>query len=224
VTPADPGTKGLVAWYKLDGDAKDSAGTHHGTLNGNPQPFVAGKVGQAFRVTDDITYILVPYSADLGLNTFSVAVWVNVTDLAALRGIVGTRIKGEYTFDLKAMSTMVHGDIGTGTAWLSTAVDIAAAQGGVISTGIWHHIAYVVDDATDTARMYLDGTLAATVTFTGTPLFMKSGESLGIGSSYDGGVERMRGLIDDVRLYNRALSAAEVASLAGRPGPVFQAP
>jgi len=72
--------------------------------------------------------------------------------------------------------------------------------------------------------MYLDGALAATVTFTGTPLFMKSGESLGIGSCYDGGVERMRGLIDDVRLYNRVLSEAEVAALAGRPGPVFQAP
>ncbi len=224
ITPADPGTTGLVAYYKFDGDAKDSAGTHHGTLNGAPQPFAAGKMGQALKVTDDNTYVLVPYSADLGLNTFSVSVWVNVTDLAAIRGIVGTRIKGEYTFDLKAMSTRVHGDIGNGTAWLNSAVDIAAANGGVISTGVWHHLAYVVDDATDTARMYLDGALAATATFTGTPLFMKSGESLGIGSCYDGAVERMRGLIDDVRLYNRALSAAEAASLAGRPGPVFQAP
>jgi hypothetical protein len=34
----------------------------------------------------------------------------------------------------------------------------------------------------------------------------------------------MRGAIDDVRLYNRALSEAEAASLAGRSGPVFQAP
>ncbi len=224
ITPADPGTTGLVAYYKLDGDAKDSAGTHHGTLNGAPQPFVAGKMGQAFRVTDDNTYVLVPYTADLGMNTFTVAVWVNVTDLTAIRGIVGTRIKGENTFDLKAMSTMVHGDIGSGTAWLNTAVDITAANGGVISTGVWHHIAYVVDDATDTAKMYLDGALAATATFTGTPLFMKSGQSLGIGSCYDGAVERMRGLIDEVRLYNRALSAAEAAALAGRPGPVFQAP
>ncbi len=224
ITPADPGTTGLVAYYKLDGDAKDSAGTHHGTLSGAPQPFAAGKTGQALKVTDDNTYVLVPYSADLGMNTFTVAVWVNVTDLAALRGIVGTRIKGEYTFDLKASSTMIHGDIGSGTAWLNTAVDIAAANGGVLSTGVWHHLAYVVDDATDTAKMYLDGALAATATFTGTPLFMKSGQSLGIGTCYDGAVERMRGLIDDVRLYNRALSAAEAASLAGRPGPVFQAP
>ena len=224
VMPVDPGTKGLVAWYKLDGDAKDAVGGHDGTLSGNPQPFVAGKMGQAFRVTDDITYVLVPYSPDLGMNTFTVAAWVNVTDLSAIRGILGTRIKGNYTFDLKAMSTMIHGDIGNGTAWLNTAVDVAASKGGVISTGVWHHIAYVVDDATDTARMYLDGALAATATFTGTPLFMTAGENLGIGSCYDGAVERMRGLIDDVRLYNRALSEAEAAALAGRPGPVFKAP
>jgi hypothetical protein len=68
----------------------------------------------------------------------------------------------------------------------------------------------------------LDGALAATLTFTGTPMFMKSGEELRIGCSY--GTEYMRGAIDEVRIYNRALSEAQIASLAGRPGPVFKAP
>ena len=220
VTPADPGTKGLVAYYKLDGDAKDSAGTHHGTLAGNPQPFITGKVGQAFNVTADLTYVAVPYSADLAMSAFSVSVWAKFSDKNGNRGILGTRINGEYTFDLKADATRIHGDVGSGTAWLNTAVDIVTARGGAITTGVWHHIAYAVEPGV--TRMYLDGTLAATATYTGTPMFMKSGEEFRIGSSYS--TEYMRGAIDEVRLYNRALSAAEAAWLAGRPGPVFQTP
>ena len=61
--------------------------------------------------------------------------------------------------------------------------------------------------------MYLDGALAATGTFTGTPLFMKAGQSLGIGRDYDGAAEFMHGMIDDVRLYNKTLSDEEVAWL-----------
>jgi hypothetical protein len=79
ITPTDPGTTGLVAHYQLDGNAQDAAGGHHGTLSGAPQPFEAGKMGQALRVTDDLTYVLVPYAADLALNTFTVSVWGSIS-------------------------------------------------------------------------------------------------------------------------------------------------
>jgi len=217
--PADPGTAGLVAKYKFDGDAKDSAGTHHATLVGSPT-YVAGKVGQALNVPFDVQYAVVDYAADLAMNTFSVAAWVNVADVSYSRGVLGTRIGGEYTFDLKVEATRIHADVGSGTAWLNTSVDITAAQGGVVSLNEWHHIACVVDDAADTAAMFLDGVPAATVTFTGTPLFMKSGQSLGIGRDYDGAAEYMHGMIDEVCIYNRTLSAAEVAWMAGRRLPI----
>jgi hypothetical protein len=117
---------------------------------------------------------------------------------------------------------MIHGDLGNGTAWLNTTVDIAASRGGVLSTGVWHHLAYVIDNATQSARLYLNGTLAATATFTGTPLFMAPGTEFGIGTCYDGATERMRGLIDEVRIYDRALSDTEAAALAGRTEPFYR--
>ena len=40
-----PDPAGLVAWYELEGNANDNAGTAHGTLNGGT--FVAGRFGQA---------------------------------------------------------------------------------------------------------------------------------------------------------------------------------
>jgi hypothetical protein len=221
VTPVDPGTTGLVAWYKFDGDAKDSAGSHHGTPTGSPG-FVAGKVGQALNMTADGQYVTVAYAADLAMTSFTAAAWVNVADTSAQRAILGTRFNSDNTFDMKVEATRIHGDIGNGTAWLNTSLDITAAKGGVIGLGEWHHVAYAIDDATDTVRMYLDGALGATATFSGTPLFMKSNQELRIGNC--SGVEYMHGQIDEVRIYNRALSDAEMASLAGRPGPVYVAP
>jgi hypothetical protein len=220
VTPADPGATGLVAYYKFEGDAKDSAGSHHGKVVG--ATFAAGKVGQALKMTNNQEYVEVAYSADLAMNSFTAAVWVNVSDVDDLRAILGTRFTSDNTFDMKVEAGRIHGDIGNGSAWLNTSVDITAAQGGVIGVGEWHHIAYVIDDAADVAKVYLDGALGATVTFSGTPLFMKADQVLRIGNC--SGTEYMHGMIDEVRLYNRALSEAEVAGLAGRTGPVFIAP
>jgi hypothetical protein len=213
VAPVAPSTTGLVAHYKLDGDGKDAAGSHHGTLTNSPT-FVDGKVGQAMVVTLD-QYVNVPYAADLSLNTFTVAVWVNISDITGWRGFIGTRFNGEYTFDVKANAAMIHGDIGNGAAWLSTTVDVPA----VLSTGVWYHICYVFDDPADTAEIYVNGVLARTMVITGTPLFMSTGEDLRIGTDYS--TEPMRGMIDDVYIYNRALSAAEVAGLAGRTTPAY---
>ena len=221
VTPVDPGTAGLVAWYRFDGDAKDSAGGHHGTPVGSPG-YLAGKVGQALHMTLDQQYVAVAYADDLAMNSFTVAAWVSIADTAAARGVIGTRFNSQYTFDLKVEASRVHGDLGDGNAWLNTSLDIVAAQGGVIGTDVWRHIGYAVDDAADTVTMYLDGARASVATFTGTPLLMKPDQELRIGNCY--GTEYMHGMIDDVRLYNRALSDAAVAGLAGRTGPVYQGP
>ena len=211
IAPVAPSTAGLVAHYPLDGDGKDATGRHNGTLVNSPT-FVAGKSGQALNVTLD-QYVNVPYAPDLGLNTFSVAAWVNVSDITGNRGIIGTRFNGDTTFDLKVSATLIHGDIGNGTAWLNTAVDVSVA----LSVGEWYHICYVFNDPADTVEMYLNGILARKMTVTGTPLMMKAGQDLRIGVDYPG--ETFRGSIDDVRIYNRPLSAAEVAGLAGRTIP-----
>jgi len=221
ISSVDPGTEGLVAYYPLDGDATDAAGGHDGTISGTPD-FVAGYDGQALDLASAATtpqYVEVAYADDLALNSFTIAAWVNVHDLDAVRAIVGTRFNSDNTFDVKLEATRVHGDIGDGSAWLNTSVDIVAAQGGAVSVGDWHHIAYAIDAVAGTADLYLDGVLGATIGFTGTPLLMKPDQVLRIGNC--SGTEYMNGLVDEVRIYDRALSPAEVAGLTGRPGPFY---
>ena len=218
ITPTAPGSAGLVAHYPLDGNGNDAAGNHDGTLAGNP-PFVDGVEGQAMNVVADGQYVTIPYADDFGLNTFTISVWVNAAASDSSLGILGTRFNSDNTFDVKVTASTIHGDIGDGTAWLTTALDIPQAQGGDIKRNVWYHIAYVLDDAADTAELYVDGALATTMTVTGTPLFMKPDQELRIGLDYP--TEPMRGAIDEVRIFNRALSPAEVAHLAGRTEPFY---
>jgi len=222
IEPVQPDDASLGAYYPLDGDASDAAGAHHGTISGTPD-FVPGFQGQALDLASNATvpqYVSVPYSADFAMNSFTVAAWINVKDLDALRAILGTRFNSDNTFDVKVEATRVHGDIGDGSVWLNTSVDIDAAHGGVVGLNEWHHIAYAVDDTADTAGLYLDGVLSATVAFSGTPLFMKPDQELRIGNC--SGTEYMNGRIDEVRIYDRALSMAEVAGLVDRPGPIYK--
>jgi Concanavalin A-like lectin/glucanases superfamily/PA14 domain len=75
--------------------------------------------------------------------------------------------------------------------------------------GLWHHLAYTYDGTTE--RLYIDGGTPATATGiahqTATP------DASWIGTS-NGGADFFNGQVDDVRVYNVALSAAQVAALA----------
>ena len=79
--------------------------------------------------------------------------------------------------------------------------------------GSWHHVAGVFDTDTDTAYIYFDGTLSNSRTETrevgdggSKPIYI--GSRGGTGNYFTG-------KIDDMRVYNRALSPREVAALAG---------
>ena len=230
----DPNTDpSLVGWWKFDegagSTAQDSSGNaHHGTLQGAPRwaaGFYDGAL--AFGGRD---YVQISYAADLALNEFTVCAWVNLAAEPGVFGIHGTRVGGEYTFDVKVQTTYIHGDIGNGTAWLHTTLDITASdtgtkgQGGDLEVGTWYMIAYVIDNAKQQVRLYLDGDLKKTISISGTPLLMQSGESMQIGGTGYAG-EGMNGLIDDVRIYKRALTTAEVRSMvppkvkARKPSP-----
>ncbi|MCF7975590.1 MAG: discoidin domain-containing protein [Phycisphaerae bacterium] len=218
ITPVMPGTANLVAYYPFDGDLQDAAGSHHSTINSGQPSFVPGVQGQALELIGNQD-VIVAYADDLALNSFTLSAWVNVSDIGGNRGILGTRFGSDVAFDLKVDANRIHGDVGNGThtAWLNTAADMPTR----INEGDWYHIGYVVDEANSAVRIYLNGALGTTIPISGTPLFMKAGEELHIGSSYPD-VEYMYGTLDEVAIYNGALSPEEIAGLAGRTTPIYK--
>ena len=173
-------------------------------------------------------YVEIDYSPELSLNDFTVSAWIKLASepYGDGYGILGTRVGAEYTFDLKVQESKIHGDIGNGTEWINIYVDIRAedtgttGQGGDLELDKWYLITYVIDNTNQEARLYLDGDFKKTVAVSGTPLLMKSEQKMWIGQTgYSG--EVMDGLIDDVRIYNQALSQEEVLYLTGAEGTVF---
>jgi len=224
----------LVGWWKLDeGEgttALDWSGHgNHGTLQGDPQ-WVDGYDGTALEF-DGSDHINIAYSSGLSLNEFTLSAWVNIAAEPGVFGIHGTRAGVDFTFDVKVMDSYIHGDIGNGSAWIDSVLDIESShtgttgQGGDLAVGTWYMITYVIDNTNQEVRLFLDGDLKRTISISGTPLLMQSGQTMRIGHTGTGS-EWMNGLIDDIRIYNKALTVEEIQQamrgdplLAGVPNP-----
>ena len=88
------------------------------------------------------------------------------------------------------------------------------ATQGSVNDGVWHHVAYVYDQSdTGHINIYIDGALNGSQTNSGAWSW-PVGQQLEIGLSHDGYWFGFNGALDEVRFYNRELSAAEVAIIA----------
>ncbi|MCA9067164.1 MAG: hypothetical protein KDA96_29095, partial [Planctomycetaceae bacterium] len=76
----------------------------------------------------------------------------------------------------------------------------------------WQHVAYTVDAGSSEQRLYLNGTLVASGSNADAIFFQNNGHY--IGGNVGGADKLFSGLIDDARIYTRALSADEIAALA----------
>lgn len=205
-----------IAHWKLedeDGTARDSTGSHHGKVVGAKS--AAGKVGKSLEFTrKDGNHVVIPYSEAFALSTFTVSAWVYLTRPPTFSGVLGTRHGGDQTFDLKVNDSKVHGDIGDGKTWIETAVNFYAndtgsdGQGGDLDLERWYHIAYVIDGEGKECRLYLDADLKKRIPFKGKPILMTPANTMHIGHS--SGTEFMDGRIDEVKIWNQALSGLQV--------------
>jgi hypothetical protein len=109
---------------------------------------------------------------------------------------------------------LIHGDIGNGSSWIATNADATFYY----SQNQWHHIAYVV---TPTAvDVYADGVRHGGRTWgSNTPLLWDANHHINIGR-YNAGSEYFNGYIDDVAVWNSALTGTQVAALANGTSPL----
>ena len=144
------------------------------------------------------------------LGTFTVECWAQVSSNEDVYAICGSRYSGDQSFDMKFDNGKIHGDIGDGSSWLTTAADVTYAY----SADTWYHIAYVVTPTSWTVYVHnTSGTLVAynTGTYSGTPLLFDANHTLAIGDrSIDETSEYLEGKIDEFRVWSRALSQQEI--------------
>ena len=220
----DPGsciTKGLVGYWGMDEGggqyAYDGSGNNNtGTLTSSPT-WTTGKVGQALSFDGVNDYVNVADASNLNFGvseSFTVEAWIKTSDTIHWMSVV---LKGSSPpLDYYILS--VRQDCGQAGFNIrdSAGHEVYTNGGSDIRDGNWHHIVGVRDVAAVLTRVYVDGVEKDTSPDTTTDN-ISSTRALIIG-----GTDLFKGTIDEVRIYNRALSAEEIRYHYNRGGPVAQ--
>jgi hypothetical protein len=206
VTPSDPGTTGLTARYQFEGNLQDSAGSHHGDPCGSSPIYVAGKVGQAVSLDGSDDYIHVgPVGIDSN-DARTIAGWAKavttfIPDWANVFGFTGTGT------DLTNRSFGIDRRGGQ----MYYCIHVYGWEQNVAALDLdWHHLAATYDKTTMTIRWYAEGNFVGSAVRN-----LNTNDNVQMGKRGDM-TSRFPGLLDEVRIYNRALSQGEVAWLAGK--------
>lgn len=212
---------GLIHHWKFDGDARDSAGGLSATPIG-PVSFVSGVLGQGIAFNGTTTGISLPPAFDMQFqSSFSLSAWAKLDSLPTEAQLWATIIfdgddrPGVDPYDLQVSPS---GDL----QFLITSPSSASATDGTMPLHEFVLVTGTYDKATGTQTLYLNGSKVDQKS--GQPnltpvVELAAGEHPGIGigtnngfpeSSYNMG---WNGVIDDLRVYNRALTPSEVAKL-----------
>ena len=202
---------GLVSWWRAENNANDSTGGNNGTPQGGVS-YVYGEVGSGFYLNGTGPYVYVPGSGSLNVGSgggFTIEGWIQPSDNNG-RPIVEWDSASAY-------------GVGFWANWPSTGklfaniVDTSGTghtfSGGpsYIVFGLWHHVALTYDKASGRAYLYLDGSQVAQSTLASfTP---QTTYNLYLGARVVSTPTPWFGALDEISLYNRALSAGEIASL-----------
>lgn len=218
-TSVDTTGAGLVLHYPLNETsgtvAEDVAGSNDGTLiNFASTPWTAGLVGRSAVALDGTDDVISTASLDVG-NTFSFSTWARVNSgNTGLQTILGNCGGG---FSTAGFKLFVYGSAHATTAGRiqletgnGTAGNAATTAIGIMPFDQWVHIGLTVNRSTGTARIYVNGTDRTTDSSITTDFTTSAVLSLG---RMGPGPYYMGGHLDDFRLYNRVLNAADFDQL-----------
>jgi hypothetical protein len=211
---------GLMAAYSFDEGtgttvADASGNSNSGTLSGAAWT-TQGRFGNALSFNGSNSSVVVANSASLGLTTgMTLEAWVFPTTNSGWRTVLMKQESGGYVY---AMFSSENGEYSSQgprpAAWIPDAARTYNdyVLGSPIPTNQWAHLAATFDG--QNMRFYVNGALSATRP--ASTVIRTSTGALRIGGNTLWG-EWFQGRIDDVRIYNRALSQAEIQSDMNTP-------
>ena len=211
----------LVAYYKFNetnfATAADSSGFGRSQaifMNGATN--VSGKFGNAVNLNGSSQYVALPNGLLTGLNDFTIATWVNLNSVTAWTRIFDFGADTDrYMFLTPSAGSTVRFAITKFTGASEQQINGTSALGA----GAWHHVAVTLkgSEGSGVGVLYVDGVVVGTnSTMSYTPDMigrLVNATNNFIGKSAFAGDPYLNGKVDDFRIYNGALSAAQIAAL-----------
>lgn len=216
-------TLGLVGHWTFDGsdmapNVRDRSGYgNHGNLFGQTSTStLIGKIGQALNFDGINDYVQMGPRDVTG--TVSVSAWIYLTALGLDQKILGNQndSSGGYKLGVYTDNKIEFEIRDTGN---NADSNRAIGGGTVLSTGRWYHVVGVYDDVNDRIATYVNGSLDRE-SLAATRVLSNSGNVV-IGKEPFMGAFYWNGRIDDVRIYNRVLSAQEIKNLYNSASAVY---
>jgi subtilisin-like proprotein convertase family protein len=219
-----PTLQGLVGWWPADGDATDIIGGHNGALVG-PYYFTPAEVNFGIHTDGVRSGISVPDASNLNFSAgqdFSIEAWIRpefantqfgVMDIVDKRITPGNSTTRSLGYELYLGNGRLAFEISDN---VNVAYLIVGLIGNDLRDGLWHHVGVTVQRTSSTGgHLYVDGQSILTFDpsskqgdLTTTAPFL-----IGLHPSYPSVNANFAGTIDEVSLYNRVLTPAEMQSI-----------
>jgi hypothetical protein len=208
-----PAPSGLVSWWPGDGNADDIVGGNNGTLR-NGATFATGQVQQAFSFDGVDDYVNAGRHPSLDITgDITLEAWIKPDTIGSYARVIykgsGDRSAADMAYVLGVNGNSVYFGLakGGGQTWIES--------GGGLIPGTWHYIVGVLNGTS--MKTYVNGIEKGSASFTG-PIDIEPRDLL-IGGDDTSGRD-FDGLVDEVEIFNRALSQAEIQAIynAGSAG------
>jgi hypothetical protein len=213
-----PPPDGIVSWWTGDGTASDLEGRNPGTMRGTAA-FAAGVVGQAFKFDGLGNVMAGTVGIPTGSSDRTFEMWVNPLTLGTQTASSSEMFVSYGTWGTYGAFYGIYAGTGDSPGEFHWSQWGSGLTGGTVTTRVWTHVATTTSSGVTT--LFVNGQQVANGT--ATPFNTAVGTSLYIGGQgVDpfGSAEELTGLVDELSVYNRALSAAEVLTIyqAGSAG------
>jgi hypothetical protein len=201
---------GLVAAWGFDegsGDTvEDLSGQGHDGVISNAEWTTAGRFGGALSFNGEDSWVTVADAPDLHLAVgMTLEAWVRPTTIDGFESVVLKERGHSLSYALYAHDPDRRPFAPSGAINVGSGPDISANGTSQVQLGLWTHLAATYDGAA--LRIYVNGVLAGSQAAEGE--IENTDDALRFGGNVVG--EFFSGLIDEIRIYNRALTAHEIA-------------
>lgn len=209
--------EGMVGYYPFNGNVQDASGENrHGVLNGalyTKDRFGKSNAALSFDGIDDQVTLQYNY---LGYQELTISAWINVKDLA---NAGQTILNGGGPFFVLSQQSNVGFGINTSTTEGGTSTGQLLILSNLPNNpkNTWAHI--LVKFKSGDSKYYLNGQIVGTNTQAYNFISYSGVLRIGIQNSFGTLANPFKGEIDDLRIYNRALSDAEVVALYKSEAP-----